>query len=108
MLRAGTLNQSITLTSTAVVRLPSGATREQPGNESVTTWAMVRQQGAAERQRNGITGQENTYAVRIRHRDDIDASWSINYRGRTLSITGVVEGGQNNREWLDITATEVK
>ena len=104
-MEAGKLNERIQI-------VPPSTTRNEVGESVVAdgfpfrVWASVRQQGSAEKQRNGITTTDDTFSIRIRYRESIDTSMKIIYRGRTLEISSVMPGGRMNREYIDIFATE--
>ena len=106
---AGTLRENIQIITPVVGRNAFG--------ESITGWnqtipvivaAAVRQQSSAEQVRNGLSGTDNSYAIRIRYREDVTGAARITYRGRTLEIASIIEGGHAGREWLDIVAKEAK
>lgn len=105
MIAAGKLDQRIKIVPLTSTQNGAGDTIDTPDNaNTATVWAAVRQQGAAEQTRNGITVGDVTYAIRVRHRAGVDHTCRVEYRGRALEVLTVVEAGQNNREWIDIIA----
>jgi len=104
-MQGGNLNERIQIVTPSTTQNEFGESVVADG-PAVTVWASVRQQGSAEKQRNGITTTDDTFSIRIRYRESIDTSMKIVYRGRTLAISSVMPGGRMNREYIDIFATE--
>lgn len=104
-MEAGKLNERIQLIGQATTQNGFGESVVADA-DTLTVWASVRQQGSAEKQRNGITTTDDTFAIRMRYRESIDTTMKIVYRGRTLAISSVMPGGRMNREYIDIFATE--
>lgn len=94
-LKAGDLDQRVTLQSRSVVKDANG--------QDVITWvpeASVWAQVQAVRGREFFAAaqvqQEQTVKVRIRYRTDVLLSWRLVWQGRNHDITGIVPVGRKD------------
>lgn len=107
MIAAGELNRRI--------RLLSPSHSVNGAGEHVTTWtsptvnevwANVRTLTGREMVRNDLVDGVVTYLVRVRYRADIRPDWRIEYAGRTLALSKVLDVA-DRREELEIAAHEI-
>ena len=101
---AGELRDRICIQTPRLTQDANGNTVRGMGDLPDETWARVRQMPSTEQIRNGMSGSDEVYAIRIRHREDIEPNTQITYRERKLDVSSSIEGGHGNREWLDIVA----
>ena len=105
---AGELRDRIEIKTPAMAQDRNGNTIAGMGDLPADAWARVRQMPSTEQIRNGMSGSDEVYAIRIRWRDDIQPNTQITYRCRTLEVASSIEGGHANREWIDIIAKRTR
>jgi SPP1 family predicted phage head-tail adaptor len=103
--QAGKLDKQLTILAPSHTQNNAGETTTTY-EELATVWAQVRQPSASETIRNADTTAQAQYAIRIRWRDDVTAACRLEYQGRTLEISQVIEGHRRRTE-LQLVAHEV-
>lgn len=90
-----------------------GTTQDPATGETLTTWgdvATVWADFAPASAREFIQSQavqsEITARFTIRHRDDVDATMRISYRGKLYNIEGVLPDNESGLEWLTLPVSE--
>jgi SPP1 family predicted phage head-tail adaptor len=102
---AGALDQRVKL-----LRREGGPSSTGSGVEvheyvhAATVWARVQPARGSE----GVAGPgraaETASVFRVRFREDVDASWRIEWRGKQHDLVEILPAGHRLREWLDLTA----
>jgi SPP1 family predicted phage head-tail adaptor len=104
---AGRLRHRVTIeTPTRTVNATSGE-KIPAFNATATVWAEVKPLTAKEQIRAGQTDVNATHVVSMRYRTDVTEQCRLNFGGRILNITGVVNVEERSAE-LQILATEVR
>lgn len=103
-MRLGNYNTLISLRQPAQTRNEMGE-QVTTYTEVVRPYASIKPVGQVENVRNGGTVTATTCTIRIHYRDDVQSTWRITWRGKTLQIQSVVDVENQHRE-LEIIATE--
>lgn len=102
---AGRLNQRVTLLRREVATsATTGASFEQfvPAG---TVWAQMDPLSGSEAWTAAQRFASTAMKFRIRFGPEVAPTWRLEWRGQRWDVVEVLPGGQQLREWLDITAT---
>ncbi len=94
-LKAGDLDQRVTLQSRSVVKDAMGQATITWTTEA-TVWAQVQAVRGREFFAAAQVQQEQTVKVRIRWRTGVSPTWRLVWQGRAHDITGIVPVGRND------------
>ncbi len=98
-MKAGKLNQRITLYRTVDGKSPSGAPKVQL-ETLASTWAELVSSSSSQNANNDREQPQNGYQWRLRWRENIETGFWLLWRGRWMKITGVNDLDPRRRELI--------